>query len=165
MAGLAVVRARGNVDPARIAVSGWSYGGYMTSWMIGHYHIWKTAVSGAAVNDLIDEYDLSDGNVQVAFGFAGYASPWKSAAARQLYWEQSPISAFKDIRTPTLILTDMLDARVSPPQSFAMYHALKDNGVPVQFEAWPIAGDNPGDPVRLRQRVAVWADWLARWLR
>ena len=88
MAGLAVVRARGNVDSTRIAVSGWSYGGYMTSWMIGHYHIWKTAVSGAAVNDLIEEYDLSDGNVQGAFSFPGYVSPWKSAATRQQYWEQ-----------------------------------------------------------------------------
>jgi dipeptidyl aminopeptidase/acylaminoacyl peptidase len=165
MAGLAAVRARGNVDDARIAVSGWSYGGYMTSWMIGHYHIWKTAVSGAAVNDLIEEYDLSDGNVQDAFSFAGYVSPWKSSAARQLYLEQSPISAFKDIRTPTLILTDMRDARVSPAESFAMYHALKDNGVAVEFKAWPIAGHNPGDPVRLRQRVAVWTDWLVRWLR
>ena len=33
------------------------------------------------------------------------------------------------------------------------------------FEAWPIDGHNPSDPVRLRQRVEVWADWLARWLR
>jgi dipeptidyl aminopeptidase/acylaminoacyl peptidase len=55
MAGLAAVEKMVGVDTNRIGVSGWSYGGYMTSWMIGHYHIWKTAVSGAAVNDLTME--------------------------------------------------------------------------------------------------------------
>jgi dipeptidyl aminopeptidase/acylaminoacyl peptidase len=164
MAGLAAVRARGNVDDARIAVTGWSYGGYMTSWLIGHYHIWKTAISGAAVNDLVETYDLTDGNVQGVFSFPGFVSPWKSAAAMEMYRRQSPISAFKDIRTPTLILTDMRDARVSPAESFAMYHALRDNGVPVEFKAWPVAGHNPSDPVRLRQRLTVWNDWLGRWL-
>ena len=63
MAGIAAVEQAYKVDTSRIAVSGWSYGGYMTSWMIGHYHIWKAAVSGAAVNDLIDEYALADNGV------------------------------------------------------------------------------------------------------
>ncbi|MBV8353850.1 MAG: S9 family peptidase, partial [Candidatus Eremiobacteraeota bacterium] len=167
MAGLAAVEAEaGNgIDRSRIAVTGWSYGGYMTSWLIGHYHVWKTAISGAAVNNLVDEYNLSDGNVQGAFGFAGFVSPWKNAAAMRTYLEQSPIWFYKDIRTPTLILTDMRDARVPPVQSFEMYHALKDNGVPVEFRAWPIAGHNPQDPVRARQRLQVWVDWLDRWLK
>src|SRR5438067_6262145 len=47
----------------RSAVSGWSYGGYMTSWLIGHYGVFKAAVSGAAVNNLVHEYTLSDNNV------------------------------------------------------------------------------------------------------
>ena len=167
MAGLAAVEAQAGIaiDRSRIAVTGWSYGGYMTSWLIGHYHVWKTAISGAAVNNLVDEYNLSDGNVQGAFGFPGFASPWKSAAAMRLYLEQSPISSYKDIRTPTLILTNMRDARVPPVQSFEMYHALKDNGVPVEFRAWPIAGHNPSDPVRARQRLQVWVDWLDRWMK
>ena len=62
MAGLEALEKRGFVDASKIAVSGWSYGGYMTSWMIGHYHIWKAAVSGAAVNDMVQEADLSDVN-------------------------------------------------------------------------------------------------------
>ena len=50
MAGLEAVEQRGFVDTNRIAVTGWSYGGYMTVWMIGHYQVWKTAIAGAARN-------------------------------------------------------------------------------------------------------------------
>ena len=71
MAGLNAVEKAANVDTSRIAVSGWSYGGYMTSWMIGHYHIWSSAVSGAAVNNLIDEYALADNGVEDRYGFPG----------------------------------------------------------------------------------------------
>ena len=64
MAGLDALKKRGFIDETRIAVTGWSYGGYMTTWLIGHYHDWKTAIAGAAVTDWRDMYDLSDGNVQ-----------------------------------------------------------------------------------------------------
>jgi len=69
MAGLDAVRAKGIVDENRIAVSGWSYGGYMTSWLIGHHSFWRAAVAGAAVTDLTDEYCFSDFNVQERYGF------------------------------------------------------------------------------------------------
>ena len=52
MAGLDALKKRGFIDETRIAVTGWSYGGYMTTWLIGHYHDWKTAIAGAAVTDL-----------------------------------------------------------------------------------------------------------------
>lgn len=63
MAGVEEVKKRGSVDADRIAVGGWSYGGYMTSWMIGHYPVFKAAVSGAAVNNLVDQYVLGDGGL------------------------------------------------------------------------------------------------------
>lgn len=60
IAGIEAVKKLGFVDESRIAVSGWSYGGYMTSWLIGHYHIWKVALAGAPLTNLLDEYNLSD---------------------------------------------------------------------------------------------------------
>jgi hypothetical protein len=51
-----------------MAVTGWSYGGYMTTWMIGHYQGWKAAVAGAAVTDFEDAYSLSDLNVTYGNG-------------------------------------------------------------------------------------------------
>jgi dipeptidyl aminopeptidase/acylaminoacyl peptidase len=48
MAGIAALEKQGFIDESHIGVSGWSYGGFMTLWLIGHHHIWKAAVSGAA---------------------------------------------------------------------------------------------------------------------
>ncbi|MGH9776533.1 MAG: S9 family peptidase [Candidatus Acidiferrales bacterium] len=162
MAGLAAVEKMGFVDESKIAVSGWSYGGYMTSWMIGHYHIWKAAISGAAVNDLVEEYDLSDNNV--VDGYAWNGSPWTGDRLK-IYQQQSPISYFSAINTPTLILCDTGDARVPISQSYAMFHALKDNGIPVQFIAYPVPGHFPGDPVRSRDVLRRWTEWLDKYLK
>ena len=161
MAGLAALERTGFIDEARIGVSGWSYGGYMTSWLIGHYHVWKAAVSGAAVNDLVHAYALSDFNVTQRYAING--PPWspKQAAA---YREQSPISYAGDIKTPTLILSDTGDARVPITQSYLMYHALKDSGVEVQFFAYPVSGHSPGDPVRQPDVYRRWVDWMDRYL-
>jgi len=63
MAGVEVLKKRGFIDETRIAVGGWSYGGYMTSWMIRPLPIFKAAVSGSAVNNLLDEYVLSDSSL------------------------------------------------------------------------------------------------------
>src|SRR5204863_4705372 len=51
MAGIKALKARGIVDTARVAVSGWSYGGYMTAWLTSHYPGWRAAMAGAAVTD------------------------------------------------------------------------------------------------------------------
>ena len=55
MAGVEALKRRGFVDTARIAVSGWSYGGYMTTWLLGNYQGWRVAVAGAAVTDWVDQ--------------------------------------------------------------------------------------------------------------
>jgi len=157
IAGLEALKAKGFVDPARIGVSGWSYGGYMTSWLIGHYDFWKTAVAGAAVTDFTDQYNLADFNVQARWSFGG--SPW-TEGREKAYLEQSPITYASKIKTPTLILSTTGDIRVPVTQSYRLYHALKDNGVPTRFIAYPVPGHFPGDPVRAR---AVWRDWIG-WL-
>jgi len=163
MAGLAALERRGLVDETRIGVSGWSYGGYMTSWLIGHYHDWRTAISGAAVNNLVDEYNLSDNNVTVRYSFPGFASPY-TGDAEKLYRDQSPITYAQAIRTPTLILSDTGDVRVPITQSYQMFHALKANGVPVKFIAYPVRGHAPGDPVRQMDIYRRWAAWLKEYL-
>jgi dipeptidyl aminopeptidase/acylaminoacyl peptidase len=162
MAGLAALEKQGFVDETRIAVSGWSYGGYMTSWLIGHFHIWKVAVSGAAVNSMNEAYSLSDFNVTQRYAFGG--SPWKKEFAKA-YADQSPITYAGAISTPTLILHDTGDARVPITNSYSMYHALKDNGVTVKFVAIPVAGHFPGDPVRASDVFAHWVEWLDQYLK
>lgn len=162
MAGLAAVEKMGDVDESKIGVSGWSYGGYMTSWMIGHYHIWKAAVSGAAVNDLVQEAAISDGNRGDYASMGG--SPWVGDNWK-IYRDESPITYASQIKTPTLILCDVGDFRVPIPQSFEMYHALKDNGVTTEFYAYPVSGHFPGDPVRREDVMTRWIGWLNRYLK
>jgi len=162
MAGVAALEKQGFIDESRIGVSGWSYGGFMTSWLISHYHIWKAAVAGAAPISRTDVYDLADENVTERFAFGG--SPWKKEYARA-YEEQSPITYLAAITTPTLILHDTGDPRVPITSSYAMYHALKDDGVTVKFIAIPVAGHFPdSSPVHLSDIYRVWLDWLDQYL-
>lgn len=161
MAGLEAVEGRGFVDTNRIAVTGWSYGGYMTVWLIGHYQVWKTAVTGASLTDWWEDYNLSDFNVQDRYFLGG--SPWVGDRAKA-YVEQSPITYASKIRTPTLILSDTGDYRVPITQSYKLYHALRDNGVPTKFIAYPTSGHWPGDPVRSRDIERRWIEWLDQFL-
>ncbi|MBL8208495.1 MAG: S9 family peptidase, partial [Blastocatellia bacterium] len=161
MAGIEAVKKRGFVDTTQMAVSGWSYGGYMTTWLIGHYQGWKVAVAGAAVTDMMDQYNIGDGNVSRAGGFGG--SPW-TGDFEKAYREQSPITKAPQIKTPTLILSTTGDVRVPITQSYKLYHALRDNNVPVQFIAYPVAGHSPGDPVRQQDVNRRWIEWLEKYL-
>ncbi len=134
----------------------------MTAWMIGHFQGWKAAIAGAAVTDLIDSYSLSDFNVIQRFSFGG--SPFVGDFVNA-YREQSPISYASAMKTPTLVLSDTLDARVPIAQSYKLYHALKDNGVDVAFVAYPTPGHFPDDPVRRRDLYRRWLEWLDKHLK
>lgn len=158
MSGVEVLRARGIVDEDRIAVSGWSYGGYMTAWLTAHYDGWAAAVAGAAVTDWFDWYSMADMNVWAGFGLGG--SPWLNDNAMN-YWRQSPMAYAHRIRTPTLILSTTGDERVTVSQSYKLYHALRDNGVEVRFIAYPVSGHFPPDPVHQRDVYRRWLQWIA----
>ena len=126
MAGVAELEKRGSIDTARMAVSGWSYGGFMTTWLLGNYpDRWKAAVAGAAVTDWLDQYNYGDANVRRGSAFGG--SPWTDAKRLEAYREQSPMHYVARIKAPTLILSDTGDYRVPITQSFQLYHALRDN--------------------------------------
>lgn len=161
MSGVELLEKRGWVDETRLAVSGWSYGGYMTTWLLGHYPVWKVAIAGAAVTNWLDQYNLGDANVRrgAAFGGSPYVGDHMAA-----YLEQSPITYASKIKAPTLILSDTGDYRVPITQSYELYHALKDNGVPTKFFAYPVGGHSPSDPVRLRDVDRRWVEWLKEYL-
>ena len=161
MAGVEAVKKHGSVDADRMAVGGWSYGGYMTSWMIGHYPVFKAAVSGAAVNNLVDQYVLGDGGLgrRITWG-----SPFAGDNLKK-YIDQSPITYAKNVKTPTLIMSDIGDVRVPITQSFEMYRALSDNGVPVKFIAYPVSGHSPDDPVHQADIDRRYIEWFAQYLK
>jgi dipeptidyl aminopeptidase/acylaminoacyl peptidase len=157
MSGVELLKKRGWVDETRIAVTGWSYGGYMTTWLIGHYNIWRVAIAGAPVTNWLDQYNLGDANVRRGEAFGG--SPYVADHMRA-FIDQSPITYANKMKAPTLILCDVGDYRVPITQSYSLYHALKDNGVETQFFAYPVGGHSPSDPVRQRDIDRKWIWWL-----
>lgn len=164
MSGVEFLKRRGIVDEARIGVSGWSYGGYMTTWLIGNYPtVWKAAVAGAAVTDNLDQYALGDANVRRGYAIGG--SPYTDPARKKAAEEQSPITYAARIKTPTLILALTGDYRVPITQSYRLYHVLRDNGVPVQFFGYPLPGHNASDPVHQRDIDRRWIEWLRTYLK
>ncbi|HEX4684262.1 MAG TPA: S9 family peptidase [Gemmatimonadaceae bacterium] len=159
MAGVRKLIDRGIIDTTRIAVTGWSYGGYMSTWLAGRYpKVWRAAVIGAPVTNWLDQYTLGDANVRRADAFGG--SPYTSLARMKAYLDQSPMAVAPNIRVPTLIMHDLRDDRVPVSQGYELYHALRDNGVETKFVVYPIAGHNAADPVRQRDVTRRWIDWV-----
>jgi len=133
----------------------------MTTWMIGHYPIFKAAVSGAAVNNLIDQYVLGDSGLARRLT---WGSPYQGHNIKK-YIEQSPITYAENIKIPTLILSDTGDVRVPVTQSYQLFRALRDNNVPVKFIAYPVPGHNPEDPLRQAEIAKRYVGWFAQELK
>ncbi len=159
MAAVDAVRARGIVDPHRIAVCGWSYGGIMTAWMISKYHIWAAAVSGASVNDWITDYGTADDSLADVDLFHGSpfvgnnAAEWRAASA---------ISYVSDVTTPVLILSDVGDNRDPFATSSMYWRALRDNHKDATLRVWPVDGHFPSDPVRQADVEHYWIQFIAQ---
>lgn len=163
MAGVAMLRSRPYVDRARTAVTGWSYGGFMTSWLIGNYpDEWKAAMAGAPVTTWEDQYNFADGSLTWRYQL-GTGSPWVGDNLKR-YRAQSPITFAPKIRTPTLVMTNMEDFRVPPTQAFALYRAMKDNGVETEFIGFAGRTHASSDPVNAMERARLWVDWVKRHL-
>lgn len=162
MAGLAAVQKMGLVDSGRIGVSGWSYGGYMTTWLSGHYPLWKAAVSGAALTDWVMDYTIAYYQTGDAYFFGG--SPWM-AKYRDIWREQSPITYAHNVTAPTLIMGDVGDPNVPLVNSYEWYHALRDNSVPVEFYAYPVDTHFPHDIVRTTDVYRRWVGWMTKYLQ
>jgi dipeptidyl aminopeptidase/acylaminoacyl peptidase len=159
MAALDAVRARGIVDDRRIAVSGWSYGGIMTAWMISKYHVWAAAVSGASVDDWFTDYGVADDSVADVDLFHG--SPYVPGNADE--WRRaSAIDYAHDVTTPVLILSDVGDNRDPFATSSMYWRALRDNHKDATLRVWPVDGHFPRDPVRTADVYHYWIDFIAR---
>lgn len=162
MKGVEALIEKGFIDTDKIVISGWSYGGWMTSWMIGRYpEVWKAAVAGAAPVDFTDMYSLSDLNRMRRHSIT--ASPYTGDNLMKAY-EQSPIIHFSKLKTPTLIMSKTGDYRVSITGSYKLYGALRDNNVPVEFIAYPGPGHFPSDPVRSLDVYTRWIGWFQKYI-
>ena len=164
MAGVATLEKMGLVDPARMCVTGWSYGGYMTTWLESHYNVWKCAMAGAALTDWVADYTIAFYQKGDADFFGAGSTPWNDKGW-DIWRDQSPIAYAGNVKAPTLIMGDVGDPNVPIYNSYLWYHALRDNGVDVQFYAYPRGTHFPGDPVGAESVTRRWVDWVASHLK
>jgi len=145
MAGIEKLKLKGYIDETKIAVSGWSYGGCMTAWLIGKYpDVWKVAVAGAAGIDFTDMTSLSNMNLTLRHAITN--SPWVGDNYK-IHYDMSPLKNLSKIKTPTLVMSKVEDQVVAVTGSYKLYHALLANNIPVKFIAYPGGGHFPSDPV------------------
>ncbi|MDQ7066402.1 MAG: S9 family peptidase [candidate division KSB1 bacterium] len=159
MAGVDFVIQRGIADPDRMGVMGWSYGGFMTSWIITQTERFKAARVGAGVTNLYSFYGQTDIPDFMEFYFASL--PWTDAA---VFKKHSALYFIDRVKTPTLILHGENDLRVPLAQGRELYTALKEMGVPVEFVVYPRQGHGVREPRLMRDVALRTVAWFDRWI-
>lgn len=154
MSGVDYLIKQGIAAPDHLAVSGWSYGGYMTSWIVTHDSRFKAAVDGAGPVDLTSFALTSDLTRNIEEYLGKYY--WNN----KLYSERSPIMYVNNIQTPLLIVHGDADDRVPFGQAQEMYTALRQLNKPVKFLVMPGQAHIPNDPAITIEAVQAITDWL-----
>jgi dipeptidyl aminopeptidase/acylaminoacyl peptidase len=159
LAGVDTVLARYPVDPNRVGIFGWSYGGFMTMFAVAQTHRFRAAVAGAGISDWLSYYGENsiDRWMIPYFGASVYDDP-------QVYARSSAINFAKNVTTPTLIVVGDRDGECPSPQSFEFWHALRDLHIPTQLVVYPNEGHGFTDPADRRDVVQRAVDWFTRYL-
>jgi len=121
------------IDPARMGVTGGSYGGYLTNWIIGHTGRFRAAVTQRCVSNLVSMYGSSDFNWAFQREF-GDVPPWQDV---ENYWRQSPIKYIGNAKTPTMVIHSEQDLRCAIEQGEQVFVALKRLGVETEMVRFP----------------------------
>jgi dipeptidyl aminopeptidase/acylaminoacyl peptidase len=121
-------------DEKRCGVTGYSYGGFLTNWIIGHTSRFKAAICGAGISNWVSDYGTADIPRTKESEF--YGPPWE-ARGGELLTKQSPIIYAGSVTTPTLFIHGESDFRVPIEQGEQMYTALKKRRVPAKFIRYP----------------------------
>jgi dipeptidyl aminopeptidase/acylaminoacyl peptidase len=159
MAGVDAVIARGIADPERLAIQGWSYGGYMTSWAVTQTTRFKAAMVGAGITNLWSMYGTNDLPNYLAAFFRGVPSK----ETLPLYRERSALTHAHEVVTPTLILHGGSDERVPIGQPMEFYRALKERGTPTELVFYPRQGHGLQEYYHQLDRLRRQFEWITRY--
>jgi len=150
------------VDRNRLGVTGGSYGGFMTNWIVGHTNIFKAAVTLRSISDFVSDEGTRDGAYGHREDFGGYLFD-----NFETFWDRSPLKYAKNVRTPILILHSDNDYRVPLEQGEQWFRALQHFGVPSELVIFPRENHNltrTGEPKHLVESLNWQLYWFERYL-
>ena len=148
------------IDPARLGVTGWSYGGFMTMWTVTQTNRFRAAVAGAGIANWQSYYgqNLIDQWMIPFFGASVYDDP-------AVYEKSSPVRFIKNVKTPTLVIVGERDAECPASQSYEFWHALKTLSVPTKLIVYPGEGHLFIEPKHQADRMEQTIAWFDKYLK
>jgi dipeptidyl aminopeptidase/acylaminoacyl peptidase len=159
MTGVDAMVSAGVADPEKLAIQGWSYGGYMTCWTVSQTTRFKAAMIGAGLTNLVSMYGTNDVPNYLGSFFNGTLTP----ETEHLYRERSGLTYADKVTTPTLILHGSADERVPIGQPMEFFRALKDRGVPTELVFYPREGHGLSEYYHRLDRMKRQYEWIARY--
>ena len=152
------------IDADRLGVTGGSYGGVMTNWIIGHTNRFKAAASQRSISNWVTFETLSDIGFNFGPNYTG-SDIWQNVEA---LWRQSPLAYADKVKTPTLFIHSDEDYRCPLPEGIQMYSALKYNNVPSRIVIFK--GENHelsrnGHPLNRIKRLSEITNWFDHYLK
>lgn len=152
------------IDKRRIGVTGGSYGGVMTNWIIGHTDRFRAAASQRSISSWISFTTLSDIGYFFGYAYTG-GNPWNNY---ENLWKQSPLAYANRVKTPTLFIHSEEDYRCPLPEGIQMYSALRHFNVPARIVIFK--GENhelsrSGKPQNRVKRLQEITQWFEQYLR
>jgi dipeptidyl aminopeptidase/acylaminoacyl peptidase len=164
MGGVEALISDGLADPERLGVTGGSYGGYLTTWIVGHTDRFRAAVTARSVSDMTSQMLSGDlGGPQ--FGRLSYgANPWEDP---ELYREASPLTYAANIHTPLLIQHSERDLRTTVTQAEELFSTLRSHRRPVRLMRVPDETHEltrSGTPFRRVDNLEIIVDWFRHYL-
>jgi dipeptidyl aminopeptidase/acylaminoacyl peptidase len=147
----------GIADPARLGVMGWSYGGFLTAWVIGHTDRFKAASVGAPATDWTTYYGQSDGPRSTLMTYFG-GTPWENPES---YARHSPRTGIANIHTPSMLQIGALDLDYTSE----LYWSLTDRKIPVESVVYPREPHGFVEPAHQRDVMERNLRWFSRWLQ
>jgi dipeptidyl aminopeptidase/acylaminoacyl peptidase len=159
LAGVDAVLKAAPVDPKRLGLFGWSYGGYMGMWAVTQTDRFAAVVAGAGVANWQSYYGQNriDRWMIPFFGASVYDDPW-------IYARSSPITFIKQTKTPTLVLHGDRDSEVPTPQGYEFWHALRSLGVETELVIYEGEGHHFRKPEHTRDVVLRTVGWFDKYL-
>jgi dipeptidyl aminopeptidase/acylaminoacyl peptidase len=159
ISGVDYLIGKGLVDKDRVGAMGWSEGGYISAFITTYSDRFKAVSVGAGISDWMTYYvntDIHEFTRQYL-----KATPWQD---EDIYRKTSPITYVNRAKTPTLIQQGDQDKRVPPPNSYELYQALKDRGVPVKLIFYKGFGHPINKPKQQRGLLEQNYEWFSKYI-